>query len=56
MASCFSCFKVKVLKDFRVITVTRERCRLVSPKAIPTGKPTPLTNAAMETLISSDHC
>ena len=40
---------VKVLKDFRVMTVARERSRLVPLKAMPTGRPTPLANAAIET-------
>ena len=48
MASCFSCFTVKILKDLRVMAVTRERSRLVPLKAIPTGNPTPLANAAIE--------
>ena len=48
MGSCFSCFAVKVLKDFRVMTVARERSRLVSLKAMPTGRPTPLANVAIE--------
>ena len=30
------------------MTVARERSRLVSLKAMPTGKPTPLANAAIE--------
>ena len=48
IASCFSCFPVKILKDFRVMAVTRERSRLVPLKAIPTGNPTLLGNAVME--------
>ena len=48
MASCFSCFTVKVLKDFRVMTVARERSRLVPLKAMPTGRLTSLKNAAIE--------
>ena len=48
MESCFSCFTVEVLKDFRVMTVARERSRLVPLKAMPTGRPTPLANAAIE--------
>ena len=47
MASCFSCFTVKILKDLRVMAVTRERSRLVPLKAIPTDNPTTLANAAM---------
>ena len=49
MASCFSCFTVKIVKDFCVMAVTREKSRLVPLKAIPTGNPTPLANAAIET-------
>ena len=48
MALRFSCFTVKVLEDFRVMTVARERSRLVPLKAIPTGRPTPPANAAIE--------
>ena len=48
MASCFSCFTVKVLEDFRVMTVAREGSRLVPLKAMLTGRPTPLPNAALE--------
>ena len=47
MESCFSCFTVEVLKDFRVMTVVKERSRLVPLKAMPMGNPTPLTNAAI---------
>ena len=50
MTLCFSGFTVKILKDFRVITVAREKSILVSLKAIPTGRPAALTNAAIETL------
>ena len=38
---------VKILKDFHVMAVARERSRLVPLKAIPTGNPTPLANAGM---------
>ena len=48
MESCFSCFAVKVLKDFHVMTVARERIRLVPLKAMPTGNPTPQANAEIE--------
>ena len=48
MESCFSCFTVKVLKDFHVMTVARERIKLVPLKAMPTGRPTPLANSAIE--------
>ena len=47
IASCFSCFTVKILKEFRMMAVARERSRLVPLKEIPTGNPTPLANAAM---------
>ena len=48
IASCFSCFTVKILEDFHVMAVARERSRLVPLKAIPTGNPTPLANAEIE--------
>ena len=48
MVSCFSRFTVNVLRDFRVMNVARERSRLVPLKAIPTGRPKPLANAAIE--------
>ena len=48
MASCFSCFTVKVLKDFPVMTVARERSRLVALRVMPTGSATSLANAAIE--------
>ena len=51
IASYFSCFMVKILKEFRVMAVARERSRLVALKEIPTGNPIPLANAAI--LISS---
>ena len=47
IALCFSYFTMKILKDFRVIAVAREKSRLVLLKAIPTGNPTPLANPAM---------
>ena len=50
MASCFSCFTVKVLNDLRVMTVVREKSKPVPLKVMPTGKPTPLANAAIEYL------
>ena len=46
MESCFSCFTVKILNDFRVMTVARERNRLVPLMAVPMGRPIPLANAA----------
>ena len=48
IASCFSCFTVKILKELCVMTVARERSRLVLLKAVPTGNVTPLANAAIE--------
>ena len=39
----------KILKDFRMMAVARERSRLVPLKAVPTGNPTPLANAAIDT-------
>ena len=48
MASCFSLLRVKVLKDFRMMTVARERSRLVPPRAMPTGRATQLANAVIE--------
>ena len=48
MASFFSSFRVKVLKDFCVMTVARERGRLVPLKVMPMSRSTPLANAAME--------
>ena len=49
IASCFSCFTVKILKYFYVIAVRREKGRLIPLNAIPTGRPTPLANVAIET-------
>ena len=46
--SCFSCFTVKVLKDFHVMAVARERSRLFPFKVIARGNPTPLANAAIK--------
>ena len=48
MESCFSCFTVKVLKDFPVMTVASERIKLVPLKAMQTSRPTALANAAIE--------
>ena len=39
---------MKILKDFRVIAVAKERSRLVPLKAIATGNLTTLANAAIE--------
>ena len=48
MELCFSCFTVKVLKDFRVMTVARERSKIDPLKVMPTGRPTLPGNAAIE--------
>ena len=50
MELCFSCFTVKVLKDFRVMAVARERSKLVPLKAMSMGNSTPLANAAINIL------
>ena len=38
-----------ILKNLRVIAIAREKNRLVLLKAIPTGRPIPLANPAIET-------
>ena len=48
MESCFSFFTVKVFKDFRVMTIARERSKLVPLGTMPTGRPTSLASAAIE--------
>ena len=48
MESCFSFFTVKVLKDFHVMTIARERSKLVPLGTMPTGRPTSLASAAIE--------
>ena len=48
MESCFYCFTVKILKDFCVMSVARERIKLVPLKVMATGKPTSLANAAIK--------
>ena len=48
MASCFSSFTVKDSKDFCVMTVARERRRLILLRAMLAGRPKPLANAAIE--------
>ena len=48
MASCFPCFTVRLLENFRVGTVKRERTTPNPPKAAPTGRPTQLANAGIE--------
>ena len=52
LESCFSYFTVKVSKDFSVIAVPRERSKLVPLKAMLTGNPTPLANAAVSPVIT----
>ena len=47
MVSCFSYFTVKVSKDFCVMTVARERSRLVPLGSMPTGRSPPLENTAI---------
>ena len=42
-------FTVKILKDFHVMAVAREKRRLVPLNTIPTGRLAPLANAAIET-------
>ena len=39
---------MRILKDFRVMAVARERSKLVQLKVIPTSNPMPLANAAIE--------
>ena len=48
MASCFFCFTVNSLEDFRVATFKRKRTTPKPPKAAPTCSPTPLANAGIE--------
>ena len=48
MASCFPCFTVWLLENFRLATVKRKRTTPSTPKEAPTGRPTPLANAGME--------
>ena len=48
MESCFYCFRVKSLKDFREMTVARERSKLVPLNVMPMGDQTPLANASIE--------
>ena len=48
LESYFSYFTIKVSKDFSVIAVPRERSKLVPLKAMLTGNPTPLANAAID--------
>ena len=56
MESCFYCFRVKSLKDFREMTVARERSKLVPLNVMPPGDQTPLANASIEfpTVINVD--
>ena len=39
---------MKILKDFHVMAVARERSKLVPPKAKPTGDPTPMANPVID--------
>ena len=48
MASCFPCFIVRALDNFRVAIFKRERNTPNASKAAPTSRPTPLTNAEIE--------
>ena len=48
MALCFPCFREKVLKDFHVMIVVRERSRLVPLKTMPTGRSILRANASIE--------
>ena len=49
MVSCFPCFIVRLLKNFHVRTVKKERATPNPPKEVPTGRPTLLANAGIET-------
>ena len=55
MASCFLCFTVRALEDFREAIIERERSTPNAPKA-PTGRPMLLANAGIEVspVISDD--
>ena len=48
MESCFSLAAIEALRYFRAVGVIREKSRLVLPKAIPTGSPTPLASPAID--------
>lgn len=47
--SCFYCFTVNILKYICVRAAARKKSRLVPFNAVPTSRPTPITNAAIET-------
>ena len=47
-ASCFSYFTVNISKDFCVMAVAKEKSRLVLLNVVPTSRPAPLANAAVE--------
>ena len=49
IASCFLCYTVNTLKCIYVITVAREKSRLVLLSAVRTSKLTPFVNAAIKT-------
>ena len=44
----FSCFTVKILKNFRVITTARERSRQITLKAMSIGRLRPFADAETE--------
>ena len=48
MVLCFPCFTVRVLKDFCVVIVKREKNTLNQPKAAPTGRSTLLADVGIE--------
>ena len=50
IVSCFPCFTVKDLENFRMEIIERERTTLKQPKVEPTGRPTLLENARIELL------
>ena len=45
----FCCFTANTIKRFHVLTAPRKKGRLILFNAVPTGRPKPLANAAMET-------
>ena len=52
MEWCFSWATIETLRYFRVAGAIKEKGRLTLPRAILTGSPTPLANAAMDNLFS----
>ena len=48
MASCFPCFTILPLENFRVANVKRKRTTPSPPKAALTGRPAPLANTGIE--------